>query len=66
MCCINHKRSNSMRQSIDSAQAENEQTHSFDSPSKLRQSNWRKKKKEYFLGQKQKPPWNDEQNMRKI
>lgn len=56
-----------MRQSIDSAQAENEQTHSFDSPSKLRQSNWKKKKKkEYFLGQKQKPPWNDEQNMRKI
>lgn len=34
-----------MRQSIDSAQAENEQTHSFDLPSKLRQSNWRKKKK---------------------
>lgn len=33
-----------MRQSIDSAQAENEQTHSFDSPSKLRQSNWKKKK----------------------
>lgn len=52
-----------MRQSIDSAQAENEQTHSFDSPSKLRQSNW---KKEYFLGQKQRPPWNDEQNTRKI
>lgn len=48
-----------MRQSIDSAQAENEQTHSFDSPSKLRQSNWkkkRKKKKRVFLRSEAKAP----------
>lgn len=42
-----------MRQSIDSAQAENEQTHSFDSPSKLRQSNW---KKRVFLRSEAKAP----------
>lgn len=47
-----------MRQSIDSAQAENEQTHSFDSPSKLRQSNWKKKKKKkrVFLRSEAKAP----------
>lgn len=45
-----------MRQSIDSAQAENEQTHSFDSPSKLRQSNWKKKKKRVFLRSEAKAP----------
>lgn len=44
-----------MRQSIDSAQAENEQTHSFDSPSKLRQSNWEKKKR-VFLRSEAKAP----------